>query len=555
MSSAITNAGEALIALKQNQEAALVIDKFIVANVAGVDPAAAVDRTEGMPDAGDIVYEYDIPIEGKGYINPNQVVYSMLLGSDIGDFEFNWIGLYCSAEDTLVAIAYLPSLSKWKTAHPTMGNSLTRNFMLEYSGLQATTQIVVEAATWQIDFTARLKGIDERERLSNLDIYGGACFFEDGFHILDDAGTFKLQPGLAYVEGIRIEQAATTVLAPALPAEVFLDVALQPQGSDRVAVVQVVYADPGDYVDGTNDNHYGQKIAEIAADRTVTDFRPMTVSGPLGGMLATLPDLNTKLSKASNLSDIGDAPTAVANLGLPTANSILKVSDIGAKVIAPDGDGSQLTGIVAVPAWMVQSVLLSTMRRLAEEGMAYFGLSALVIDEFSEATYVDAESTATFNNNWDANSYNFYTNAVAGENLIDLSLATILNSSGGDLENAIDNDTATYWTSNSQNGVFIDFEFDTPIHVSKFGLHTSPYQSNANYGITDLLFYFYDRADNLVEAGSMAVSAINNTDYYSDLIALTPYVSRIRVRGKGLILDITYDHAQSSTSMVRAMKM
>lgn len=286
MSSAITNAGEALIALKQNQEAALVIDTFILANVAGVDPAAAVDRTEGMPDAGDIVHEYTIPAEGKGYINPNQVVYSMLLTSDIGDFDFNWIGLYSSADDVVVAIAYLPTLSKWKTAHPTMGNALTRNFMLEYSGIQDVTQITVDADTWQIDFTARMKGIDERERLSNFDIYGGACFFGDGFLVIDD-GAFKLQPGLGYVEGIRIVQSAEQELAPALPVEVFLDVALQPQGSDRVAVAQVVYADPGDYVDGTNDNHYGQKIAEIAADRTITDFRPMTPGGELGAVYAT----------------------------------------------------------------------------------------------------------------------------------------------------------------------------------------------------------------------------------------------------------------------------
>ncbi|WP_419787305.1 phage tail protein [Pseudodesulfovibrio sp.] len=286
MSSAITNAGEALIALKQNQEAPLVIDRFLLANVAGVDPAAAVDRTEGKPDAGDIVHEYTIPAEGKGYINPNQVVYSMLLTSDIGDFDFNWIGLYSSADDVVVAIAYLPTLSKWKTAHPTMGNALTRNFMLEYSGLQATTQITVEASTWQLDFTARLKGIDERERLSNFDIYGGACFFDDGFLIVDDAGTFKLQPGLGYVEGIRIEQLAEQILAPALPADVYLDVALQPQGSDRVAVSKVVYADPGDYVDGTNDKHFGQKIAEIAADRAITDTRPKTMAGAMADIVA-----------------------------------------------------------------------------------------------------------------------------------------------------------------------------------------------------------------------------------------------------------------------------
>ncbi|MCG2732084.1 phage tail protein [Pseudodesulfovibrio aespoeensis] len=285
MSSAITNAGEALIALHQNQETALVIDTFIVANVTGVDPAGPVDRAEGLPDPGDIVYQYTIPAENKGYINPNQVVYSMLLESDIGDFEFNWLGLYSSADDTVVAITYCPSLSKWKTAHPAMGNAITRNFMLEYTGLQATTQITVEASTWQIDFTARLKGIDERERLSNRDLYGRACFFDSGFLVVNDAGAFKVQPGTGYVEGIRIDQGAVQAISPgALPATVYLDVALQAQGSDRVAVAAVAFADPGDYTDATNDTHYGQPIAAIDAGGVVTDLRPTRAMGT--GILA-----------------------------------------------------------------------------------------------------------------------------------------------------------------------------------------------------------------------------------------------------------------------------
>lgn len=285
MSSAITNAGEALIALHQNQETALVIDRFIVANVTGVDPAGPVDRAEGLPDPGDIVYQYTIPAENKGYINPNQVVYSMLLGSDIGDFEFNWLGLYSSADDTVVAITYCPTLSKWKTAHPAMGNAITRNFMLEYTGLQATTQITVEASTWQIDFTARLKGIDERDRLSNRDLYGRACFFDTGFLVVNDEGTFRLQPGTAYVEGIRIDQGTVQTISPgALPATVYLDVALQAQGSDRVAVATVTFAYPGDYIDATNDAHYGQPIAAIDAAGVVTDLRPTRAMGT--GILA-----------------------------------------------------------------------------------------------------------------------------------------------------------------------------------------------------------------------------------------------------------------------------
>ena len=37
--------------------------------------------------------------------------------------------------------------------------------MLSFFGARDLTQIVVEAKVWQLDFTIRLRGIDERERL------------------------------------------------------------------------------------------------------------------------------------------------------------------------------------------------------------------------------------------------------------------------------------------------------------------------------------------------------------------------------------------------------
>ena len=65
-------------------------------------------------------------------MNPNQVVYSALLGSDIGDWSFNWQGLYCSEYETLIAAASFPTLEKRKYSSATgaAGNNLTRNFLL-----------------------------------------------------------------------------------------------------------------------------------------------------------------------------------------------------------------------------------------------------------------------------------------------------------------------------------------------------------------------------------------------------------------------------------------
>ena len=112
-------------------------------------------------------------------MNPNMVVYSLILGSDIGDFSFNWLGLYDSTDNVLVAVSYSPLTDKLKYEGNQVGNNLTRNFMLEFNGALGTTNITVNAETWQADWTARLAGIDTREQNSNRDIYA-RCLFLGG---------------------------------------------------------------------------------------------------------------------------------------------------------------------------------------------------------------------------------------------------------------------------------------------------------------------------------------------------------------------------------------
>jgi hypothetical protein len=282
MSVALTLAGEALIARLQAEGAALTIDRFIFANVPEQDHTAPVDPAQTVP-VDHVVYQYDIPQEYRAFVSPNQVVYSALLGSDVGPFTFNWQGLYCSQHNTLVAVATFPALEKRNTnpATNTQGNNLTRNFMLEFTGVRELTQITVEAAVWQLDFTVRLKGIDTRERLSNRDIYGRACFFADGWLLKKSAGTYSLQAGVAYVEGIRTELAEHTPVQPeSTPCDVYLDVCMAPQGSDVVtkAEPQFVAVDTPcpDYVEPAPHHtpHYCVHIARIESDGSVTDKRP-----------------------------------------------------------------------------------------------------------------------------------------------------------------------------------------------------------------------------------------------------------------------------------------
>lgn len=281
MGASITLAGESLIAQKFAAKAGLSVARFIFANVPGLDPSTPVNRAAAKPPAGQIVHTHVIQNGNAGYVNPNQVVYSAQIGSDVGDWDFNWIGLE-TVEGVLLAVAYVALQQKRRNIPPMqIGNNLTRNFLVAFDGAQALTGITIDASTWQHDFTVRLAGIDERERLSNRDIYGRACFIENSLQLEKVGGAYQLKPGIAYIEGIRlVRSAALPVVPPALPTTAWLDVVLQRELSDVVASWSVVFGtNKADYTDALGVKHYCVPIADLTA-AAVTDRRaPEPIKG------------------------------------------------------------------------------------------------------------------------------------------------------------------------------------------------------------------------------------------------------------------------------------
>ncbi len=305
----ITLAGEDLIAQKQAAQQPLNITRFIFANVPGLNPSDEVDRAAPKPPAGQIVYNAEIPAENKGYVNPSQVMYSLQVGSDIGDWDFNWIGLE-SAEGVLFAVAYIPLQQKRRNVPPLqIGNNITRNFLMVFDGAQALTGITIDASTWQHDFTVRLAGIDERERQSNRDIFGRACFFGSALQLEKVGDTYQLKPGTAYIEGVRIQRAAALPVAPpALPTTAWLDVALQRELNDVVATWSVVWgAGKVDYVDSAGLQHYCVAIADLPNSNTITDSRPVeNIAGPLvAHFAARVGDYAGLRARSTTKDDVG----------------------------------------------------------------------------------------------------------------------------------------------------------------------------------------------------------------------------------------------------------
>lgn len=309
MGASITLAGESLIAQKHVAQEGLDVVRFIFANVPGLDHSGPVDRAAGKPPANQIVYTATIPENGAGYVNPNQVVYSVQAGSDVGDWDFNWIGLE-TAENVLFAVSYVPIQQKRKNIPPLqIGNNLTRNFLVVFDGAQALTGLTIDASTWQHDFTVRLAGIDERQRQSNRNTYGRACFFGSSLQLEKVGSVYQLKTGTAYVEGIRVERSAVLPVAPpAIPTTAWLDVALQRELNDVVASWSVVFgANKVDYIDSAGAQHYCVALADIPSTILITDRRPVE---PISGSLvehfaARIGDYAQLRARATTKDDVG----------------------------------------------------------------------------------------------------------------------------------------------------------------------------------------------------------------------------------------------------------
>uniref|UniRef100_UPI001592AE17 phage tail-collar fiber domain-containing protein n=1 Tax=Edwardsiella tarda TaxID=636 RepID=UPI001592AE17 len=261
------------------QEAAggrtLILDEFVLANVPGLDPSAPVDRSEGLPPTDQIVHRQ--AVNTTGVVNEHAVAYSITMGTEVGDFDFNWLGLVNKATGLLAMVVHVPTQRKIANTAGQQGNALTRSFLMEFDGAAAATGITTPAETWQIDFTARLHGVDEMQRLANRDLYGAGAFFGDGFLVVRQGAGYTATAGVGYIGGLRAELTGNKPLSiGSKPTKVWADVSLQGNVTSawETVVALTVAETMVDYVDQAGFAHYVFAVAGIDAAGSVTDLRP-----------------------------------------------------------------------------------------------------------------------------------------------------------------------------------------------------------------------------------------------------------------------------------------
>ncbi|EAN8257195.1 phage tail protein [Salmonella enterica] len=361
--SVITSAFEQLKAQEAAGGQRILIDQFVFANIPGLNVDATPPDTEVLPPDTQIVHRQDV--DRAGMVNENTVAYSITLPESTGDFTFNWMGLVSSATNTLCMVVYLHPQEKIKTANGKQGNTLVYSEVMEYAGASASTGITTPVSTWQIDFTARLHGMDEATRKAALDIYGPGLFFDDAFRLTaSGTGQASFAPGIAYLRGLRVElDAAGTLTYPTgVVQTVYLDAALTGTlTGENKATFTLTSQKTADYTDSLGQAHYVEPVATISASGDITDIRKtrQPLSDRLDGEF---------LTQAGNLKEIADKGASAQSdarkhMGLGNS-AILSVGTTPDTVAA--GDDSRIlatkkaiddtqTGLAAQPVMWISS--------------------------------------------------------------------------------------------------------------------------------------------------------------------------------------------------------
>ena len=345
----------------------VTLDEFIFAYIPGLDADKPIDNTETTPAADKIVCRQ--AVSKSGVVNENSVVYSVTLGADVGDFDFNWIGLANKATGTLAMIIHAPTQRKIKNANGQQGNVLVRSMLMEYSGAREATEITTPAETWQIDFTARLAAMDERQRRENIDLYGAAAFFDSGYLVAKSGNQFFVTKGAGYVAGLRAELPADlNINASAKPTKVWLDVSWTGTLTSEWAVQSkiTVAADLADYVLG-GVQHYVFAVASIDAAGNITDLRP---KGTLNDQAAS--DALRKHEQSRNHPDATTSEKGFTQLSSATDSTSEELAaTLKAVKIAMDNANARLAkerngGDIPNPALFVQNIgLQETVNKAA----------------------------------------------------------------------------------------------------------------------------------------------------------------------------------------------
>ncbi|KJG14287.1 hypothetical protein UB38_04205 [Photobacterium iliopiscarium] len=198
----ITDSGRLIFSKLRDNGNIIICDKIIF----GYKPYRSdlPNENENIND-DEIVYRADVTEQAR--INDNSVIFTAILSNNIGGFVFNWVGLYSTKYDAIIAVNY-PSV----TVKTVNAGVLIQSIILDYKGLAKITNITNDPKSWQFNTAKRIDQIDYNLSQMVIDQNGKDWFVDDSFLVTKNKESVKIKAGSVYLDGMRIKLNADKIL-------------------------------------------------------------------------------------------------------------------------------------------------------------------------------------------------------------------------------------------------------------------------------------------------------------------------------------------------------
>ena len=158
---------------------ALVIDRVTLSDIGLAESIPAPDPT--MTDQTNIVDTQPVALIGK--VTPNAVARTIDLGTSVGDYNITQIGWRERGTGKLIALSNVARFPKRKSTPSQTGNIFRTTWVWNRSRIAALCQVTLPAQSWQLDYTARFKSIEEADRKGMREVCGRFAALHDGLRI------------------------------------------------------------------------------------------------------------------------------------------------------------------------------------------------------------------------------------------------------------------------------------------------------------------------------------------------------------------------------------
>lgn len=149
----MTNAGKNYITTRALENKGLDVKELVLAKIPNLNEQAERNPNEPMPSDLQIVHRRNIDV--SGYVDANTVAWAVVLEQEIGDFDYNWIGLV-TQNGTLLAVDYLPLQRKRQGVN----NVHNRSFVLKFAAAAALARITIPAQSWMFDYSPQIDALN-----------------------------------------------------------------------------------------------------------------------------------------------------------------------------------------------------------------------------------------------------------------------------------------------------------------------------------------------------------------------------------------------------------